>query len=141
MFRLLQCLTTMKRITFQASFMHRIWLTSENELKKVIDFAKLLKARIHLVHFNIQTNLLIIKFLKQELKHYQDNDIKLHIENTNHDQPWIAKIAALIKSTKSSMMIMFTEQRRNLFQKIFFASKSAEYSFKTEVPLLVFKKA
>ena len=47
----------------------------------------------------------------------------------------------VIKKTKPSMLIMFTEQNRTLFQKIFLSSKSADYSFNPKIPLLVFNKS
>jgi len=68
------------------------------------------------------------------------DNIKIYIENENHAQSRISIIKSILKKTKSSIMIMFTEQRRNLLQKILSPSKSVKHSFKTEVPLLVYNK-
>jgi hypothetical protein len=42
--------------------------------------------------------------------------------------------------SKPSMVVMFTDQERSFFEKIFSSSISAEYASVSEIPLLVFKK-
>jgi hypothetical protein len=59
----------------------------------------------------------------------------------NLDESLVSDIEDAIKKINPSMMIMFTEQNRNWFEKIFLSSKSAEYSFDAKVPLLVFNKS
>jgi hypothetical protein len=39
------------------------------------------------------------------------------------------------------MMIMFTQQNKSFFERLFLSSKSAEYTFKLNVPLLVYNKS
>jgi len=117
-------------------------LNIEKELKKVIDFARPLKAQVVLLHFSSPYKFVESKMFEARVKNISRyNNIEVHIENESHDQPRISIIASILKKTRSSMMIMFTEQRRNLFQKIFLSSKSVKHSFKTEVPLLVYYKA
>ena len=67
--------------------------------------------------------------------------ISYNITNKNPNESLITDIETAVKKIKSSMMIMFTEQNRNWFQKIFLSSKSAEYSFNAKVPLLVYNKS
>jgi|SRR5688572_16816025 len=112
------------------------------ELKKVIDFARPLKARVVLLHFSSPYKFVDSKMFEARVKNISRyNNIDVHIDNETHDQSRISIIASILKKTKSSMMIMFTEQKRNLFQKIFLSSKSVKHSFKTEAPLLVYNKA
>ena len=59
----------------------------------------------------------------------------------NPDNSLVADIEVVVKNMQPSIMIMFTEQNRNWFDKIFLSSKSAEYSFHAKVPLLVFHKS
>ena len=66
--------------------------------------------------------------------------IMLHIENINLTQTLISNIESVIRKSKPSMMIMFTQQNRSFFEKIFMSSKSADYSFNAKIPLLVFNK-
>ena len=114
----------------------------EKELKKVIDFARPLKAKVVLLHFSPPYKFVDSKMFESRVKNISRYDnIEVHIENEDHDQPRASIVASILKKTKSSMMIMFTEQRKSLFEKIFLSSKSVRHSFKTEVPLLVYNKA
>ncbi|HET6721436.1 MAG TPA: universal stress protein [Chitinophagaceae bacterium] len=117
-------------------------LNIEKELKKVIDFARPLNAQVVLLHFSPPYKFVDSKMFETRVKNISRyENIDVHIENETHDKPGISIITSILKKTKSSMMIMFTEQQRNLFQKIFLSSKSVNHSFKTEVPLLVYNKA
>ena len=65
----------------------------------------------------------------------------MNIKNTDVAETMIANLEKALKKSKPSLLIMFTEQNRTLFQKIFLSSDSAEYSFNAKVPLLVFNKS
>ncbi|TRX33211.1 universal stress protein [Flavobacterium sp. ZT3R18] len=113
----------------------------ENELEKVIDFTKPLKAKVEILHFNYPAEITTNKnTIDQLVKKNSRHNIKLHIENVNLADSLISNIEAVIKRSKPSMMIMFTQQNRSFFDKIFFSSNSANYSFNAKVPLLVFNK-
>ena len=113
----------------------------EKELKSVVAFAKPLKAKVELLHFTSPLETLIDpEIIKLAVNKFSKYDIKLNIENTDFVKSMIANIETAIKKTKPSMLIMFTEQNRTIFQKIFLSSKAAEYSFHANVPLLVFNK-
>ena len=113
----------------------------EKELKKVVEFTKPLKAKVELLHFHYPTEITNNKKMMDEaVKKYSKHNIKLHLEDINLAETLIANIEATIRKSKPSMMIMFTQQNRSFFDKIFLSSKSAEYSFNAKVPLLVFNK-
>ena len=113
----------------------------ENELKKVIEFTKPLKTKVELLHFNYPTEITTNKSTIDELvKKNSKHNIKLHVENINLAKSLISNIETVIKQSKPSMMIMFTQQNRSFFDKIFFSSNSANYSFNAKIPLLVFNK-
>jgi nucleotide-binding universal stress UspA family protein len=112
-----------------------------NELEKVIEFTKPLKAKVEILHFNYPTEITTNKNTIDELlKKNSKHNIKLHIENINLAESLISNIEAVIRRSKPSMLVMFTQQNRSFFNKIFFSSNSANYSFKAKVPLLVFNK-
>ena len=114
----------------------------EKELKNVVAFAKLLKSTIELLHFTSPLETIIDpKVIEIAIKKLSKFDIKLNIKNTDFVKSIVVNIESAIKKTKPSMMIMFTEQNRTLFQKLFLSSKSAEYSINAKVPLLVFNKS
>ncbi len=113
----------------------------DNELKKVVEFAKPLKAKLELLHFNYpseeETNQGIVT---KAVKHFSKFEIKLHLENIDLAENLITNIERAVKKAKPSMMIMFTQQNRSFFDKIFLSSNAADYSFNAKVPLLVFNK-
>ena len=113
----------------------------EKEIKNVVAFAKALKSTVELLHFTSPLETIIDpKVFQIAVKKLSKYDIKLNIKTTDFIETMVANIETAIKKTKPSMLIMFTEQNRSLFQKIFLSSKSAEYSFNAKVPLLVFNK-
>ncbi|MEO8711916.1 MAG: universal stress protein [Parafilimonas sp.] len=114
----------------------------ERELKKVVGFAKPLKAKVELLHFTSPLEKMFdLKTVEMVVKKLSKYNIKLNIKNSNFMQGLLSKIEAAITKTKPSMIIMFTEQNRTLFQKLFFSSNSAAYSYHPKIPLLVFNKS
>ncbi len=113
----------------------------KQELKKVIEFAKPFKASIEVFHFAypgepfMDKNLLEV-YLKKQFKH----NITLHLENTDLTKALAANLQKAIASVKQSIVIMFSEQRRTFFQKIFLSSASESIAFDAKVPMLVFNK-
>lgn len=113
----------------------------ENELKKVVHFTKPLKAKVELLHFNYPSEIISKKNIMDEaVKNISKHNIKLHLKNINLAESLISNIEATVKQSKPSVLIMFTQQNRSFFEKIFLSSNSAEYSFNAKVPLLVFNK-
>jgi nucleotide-binding universal stress UspA family protein len=113
----------------------------ESELKNVVDFAKPLKANVELLHFNSPMEIISdSKIVETAVKKFSKYKVKLHLENANPVNTLISNIESAIQKSKPSMLIMFTQQNRSFFQKLFLSSKSAEYSFNAKVPLLVFNK-
>jgi nucleotide-binding universal stress UspA family protein len=113
----------------------------EKELKKVITFSGPLKATIELLHFTTPLETITdAKIVEAAIKKLTKFEIKVSIKHTDFVKSMVANLETSIQKTRPSMLIMFTEQNRNLFQKIFLSSKSAEYSFESKVPLLVFNK-
>ena len=113
----------------------------EKELKRVVAFTKPLKAKVELLHFHYPAEISNNKkMMNKAVKIISKHNIKLHLEDINLARTLISNIEATIRKSKPSMMIMFTQQNRSFFDKIFLSSKSAEYSFNAKVPLLVFNK-
>jgi nucleotide-binding universal stress UspA family protein len=111
------------------------------EIKKVVAFAKPLKATIELVHFaSVAENKDSLKVIQIAIKKIAAYHIDFNITDRSPDDSIITDIETAIKKKKPSLMIMFTNQNRNWFEKIFLSSKSAQYSFNAKVPLLVFNK-
>ena len=114
----------------------------KKEIIKVVAFAKPLKATIELLHLtSVLENIDNLKAIETAVKKIAAYHINFNVTNRNPNESLITDIETAIKKMKPSIMIMFTEQNRSWFQKIFLSSKSAEYSFNAKVPLLVFNKS
>lgn len=125
-----------KRVTYASDFSNL-----ENELKRVIEFTNPINAKVEVLHFHYPTEISYNNNLvKEAVEHFTTQDIELHIEKIDPAETLITNINYQIKKSKPSMMIMFTQQNRTFFDKLFLSSKSAEYSFDTKIPLLVFNK-
>jgi nucleotide-binding universal stress UspA family protein len=114
----------------------------EKEILRVIAFAESLYASIDLLHLtNSLEKITDLKIIENAVKKIADYNINVNMQPRNPDESLVSNIEDAIKKINPSMMIMFTEQNRNWFEKIFLSSKSAEYSFDAKVPLLVFPKS
>jgi len=111
------------------------------ELKKLSVFTQPLKAEIEVVHFSWPDEIsLNEKTIKAALKKEFQQGLKLHFEKNEGSHSVIENLQKQIRIKKPSVVIMFTNQKRTFFQKLFLSSKSEELSFKAKVPLLVFNK-
>jgi nucleotide-binding universal stress UspA family protein len=114
----------------------------EKEILKVIAFAEPLYASIELLHLTTTIDKMKdVETIESAVKKIADYNINVNMRPRNIDESLVSDIEEGIKKINPSMMIMFTEQNRNWFEKIFLSSKSAEYSFDAKVPLLVFNKS
>jgi nucleotide-binding universal stress UspA family protein len=117
------------------------FVNPEPELKRVFDFARPLHASVTMLHLAWPDDVPPDrKATEKKLLGKHKIDFRLKIATTDLIRSLHQDLEAQAGILKPSMIIMFTNQRRNLFQKIFFASKSEQLSFATKVPLLVFKK-
>ena len=110
-------------------------------LKKVSDFSTMTGAKVEVLHFRTPMDELINpQELERITVRLADLDFRLHFENLDHEHSLIENINKAIDKSQPSMMIMFTQQKRSLFERIFLSSISAEYSAVSKIPLLVFRK-
>lgn len=111
------------------------------ELKKVVDFASPFKATVEVLHFTWPNEIVFDeKTIEAAFKKKYKYGLKIRFEKNDAVQSLIENLQNQIKIIKPSVVIMFTNQQRTLFQKIFLSSKVEELSFEAKVPLLVFNK-
>ncbi|MEJ7610512.1 MAG: universal stress protein [Ferruginibacter sp.] len=129
-------MTPVKSILLASDLVH-----IKKEIAEAVAFAEPLGAKIELLHLtavNEQTaNLTAIEAAVKEESSYP---VHFNFINRDPNTSLVTDIETVVENMKPSIMIMFTEQNRGWFEKIFLSSKSAEYSFNAKVPLLVFKK-
>lgn len=113
----------------------------KQELKRVIEFTKPFRAAIEVFHLSYPGEQLTDKnILEAQLRKQFKRSIKLHFSNTDLTQSLVAGLQKSISSAKPSIVIMFTEQRRTFFEKLFLSSASESIAFQSKVPMLVFNK-
>jgi len=128
--------TGIRRIMYAADFRNY-----SNELNRVVDFALPLKAQIEILHFSWPGETDTGEKMKETaLNKKYKYGLKIHYENNDAVHSLTENIQQQINIRKPSLVIMFTNQERTFFQKLFLSSKAEELSFKTKVPLLVFNK-
>ncbi len=111
------------------------------EIKKVVAFAQPLKTQIEVVHFTWPDEIsLNEKTIEAAFKKQFKYGVKLHFEKNDGVHSIIENLQNQIRIRKPSVVVMFTNQQRTFFQKLFLSSKSEELSFEAKVPLLVFNK-
>jgi nucleotide-binding universal stress UspA family protein len=126
----------LKRLMFAADFRNY-----KQELKQVVDFARPLNLSVEVLHFAWPGEALPdAEIIEDGIKKEFDYPVKLHVEHSDAVHSIVHDLQKQIEESKPSMAIMFTDQRRNLFQRIFLSSKAEQLSFDLEVPLLVFNK-
>lgn len=113
----------------------------QGEINKVVGFARPLKARVSVFHYDF---LLPLKEAKMKLERMASRHVsksvkfnfrKLHVENSLSHH-----LLMDIKKSRPNLVVLFTKQNRGWYERIFLSSKSAALSFDTKSPLLVFRK-
>ncbi len=116
-------------------------LNLQKELENVVEFSKPLKAKVELLHFNYPAELANKKLLlKQASSHFSKQQITVNLAGIDLARNLVENIKAAVNKSKPSMLIMFTQQNKGFFDNLFFPSNSAEYSFDTKTPLLIYNK-
>ena len=114
----------------------------ESQVKRVVDFARLLATTVKLLHFinpgDPVTDPTIIDMAVQK---FTDYPIHPQLKPRDLAKTVVADIESVVKVEKPSLLIMFTHQNEGFFSRLFESGNSVDYSFLTTVPLLVFSKA
>lgn len=113
----------------------------KDELKKVVTFAKSLKASVEMLHLSFPFELLADEGIAEKaLKKTYGYDIDIHYEKRDIENTLLEDMEQAVKKSKPSLVVMFTDQERTFFEKLFLSSKAQEYSFSTKVPLVIYRK-
>jgi hypothetical protein len=111
------------------------------ELKKVKQFAIPMKAKVSVYHYDY---LIELKETRQKLRKASDKfkapGIKFIFRKLNIEKSLATHLRNDIQKLKPSVVLLFTKQNRDWYERVFLSSKSADLSFDTKTPLLVFRK-
>jgi nucleotide-binding universal stress UspA family protein len=111
------------------------------ELEKVVAFARPLHAKINVFHLNSgkeknRDN----RRVRNEIKNKYGRIIKLKFNNKNAGGSVLHFLQKKNFSPRPSLIIMFTDQKRNILKRLISPSKTERLSFNTRIPLLALHK-
>jgi nucleotide-binding universal stress UspA family protein len=113
----------------------------ESEMGKVMKLASILPAKIKVLHFDYEVS------LKENLgkwnnasARYTTEGIEFQYKKSNALTPLNDHLRKAITDLKPNLLVLFTRQGRNWYERLILSSKSAELSFTAKVPLLVYRK-
>ncbi len=123
-----------------------IWYASDmsalkSELSSVQKIAKPFKAEVHVYHYDymIELHEVITKLNKIASKHIA-KDIFFHFKKMQIDKTISQHLQRDMIKNKPSLVVLFTRQNRNWFDRIFNRNNSKEVTFDTKTPLLILRK-
>jgi hypothetical protein len=76
-----------------------------------------------------------MQFNKAALK-----NIKLNVIKNNLEFSLVERVSQYVSKTKPELLVMFTKKEKSFFESIFLPSKSAELTYTTKVPVLIYSK-
>jgi len=116
----------------------------ENLKKEVIKISKLSKEiflHLEVLHYSsIVLDKKKFEKNKQLFSTKEFKNIKLNIQKNNLELSLVDRIAKYVQKSKPELLIMFTDREKGFFESMFLPSKSAELTYTTKVPVLIFSK-
>src|SRR5690606_4037069 len=113
----------------------------DEEFQRVLYFAKPRGLSIELLHFSSPSTLALEKNLRRDvLESKTGYPLTIRIEKNDSHHPMSKNLQQQIEKIKPSLVVLFTNQNRTFYERLFLSSMSEGLSFKSQTPLLVFKK-
>jgi len=101
----------------------------------------MLKAKVNVIHYEYFIKIDESKeTFNKVAKRYSASNINFHLQKFNWEESLAYHIKKAIRKFQPSLIVLFTKQDRTWYERIFLASKSADVSYDTKKPILVFPK-
>ena len=111
------------------------------ELRQVINFASSVKGQVLVYHYDYLVDVEETKRnLLRTAARFKTRSVRFVFQKLNLEHPLSLHLYKDIRKSKASLAVLFTNQKRGWFDRLFLSSKSAEVSFSSKVPLLVYPK-
>lgn len=112
-----------------------------DELGRILNITRSLNAEVVVTHFPQPGETILEPSLVNTIWEKQFGyPVKLHYESADPRLSLAENLQGLIGKLKPSLVVMFTDRQRTLFQRLFYPSQTEQLSFQVKVPLLVFGK-
>ncbi len=114
----------------------------EKELETVVAFAKPISASVQVLHIvEPDKSGKDHKATESAIQEKFGDRVSLVIESGRSDRKLAETVDEAIEKYSPSLLVMFTNQKRNLLEMLFAPSQAEKYSFRTKIPLLTYTKA
>jgi nucleotide-binding universal stress UspA family protein len=122
-------------------FLASDFVNFEEEFNQIHDISTLINAKLNIYHFDYQKVLESNenKFDKISNRHKSEK-VNFHLRQLDSGKPLLKQLESEIKHENPSLVVVFTKQNRNWFDRLFLSSLSDELAFDTKTPMLVYKK-
>ena len=108
------------------------------ELKQVRLVAKRLKAQVAVYHYDSLAR--GAENFTGIIKKYKSPDVSFVFPEYKLEKPLATQLLSDIRSSRASLAVLFTNQKRGWFEKLFLSSKSADIALDANVPLFILPK-
>lgn len=112
----------------------------ENEINQILLLAKPLQAKVEVLNFSFPSELRKNTEIIENFQKTSDYPIEFNIQENDLQNTLVENIATATEQSQPSLVVMFTNQNKSIFEKLLFSSNSEDVAFNTKVPLLIFKK-
>lgn len=113
----------------------------KNEVIKISKLSKQIDLKLEVLHYSsIVHDKKKLEKNKELFKTFEFENITLNIQKSNLELPLVERVTKYVQKSKPELLIMFTKREKGFFESIFLPSKSAELTYTTKVPVLIFSK-
>jgi nucleotide-binding universal stress UspA family protein len=116
----------------------------ENLKKELLKISKLtadISLHIEVLHYS--SVLIDKKKFEKNIEVFNSKtfgNTQLNIQKINLKLSLVNRVAKYVEESKPDLLVMFTKREKGFFESIFLPSKSAELTYSTKVPVLIFSK-
>ncbi|MCL4642238.1 MULTISPECIES: universal stress protein [Olivibacter] len=114
----------------------------ESELNMVLVCMETLKLKVDILHFSLPSDQLNNKVASatEIISKLPPNTVQFFQEKYNFEEPLVKHLAVQLAKFNPSILVMFTDQQRTFFEKLFLGSDTVSFSSLAKWPMLVFPK-
>lgn len=110
------------------------------ELKRATNFATSVNGNLYVYHYNDKLEEPAVRKKLLTVQNQNSTSSVSFVFDKLENKSFAEKFEEDLGNSKASLGILFTNQKRNWFDKLFTGSNSAEVSFTSKIPILVFAK-
>jgi nucleotide-binding universal stress UspA family protein len=113
----------------------------KKEMTQVVKLNNVLRSSVEILHFSMVS---LEKFELDKAAKILSSDLfagaRLTVEENNINLSLVEKVNHYVQENRPHLIVMFTKRNKGFFESLFLPSKSAELTFTTKVPVIVYPK-